>query len=205
MTGSAPPGSPAGPYAGRGHNVVSAPLPQTLFSEAQISRRVSELATAIAADPRLTIRPAVALVALSGAFVFAADLLRELYGRGLDLPVDFIGLSSYGAGTTTEGTVRLTRNPVLEVTDRTVLLIDDIIDSGHTLNFAVRHFTEAGAAEVVTCVLLDKPARRVISISPDYAGFECPDEFVVGYGMDFAGDYRGLPYVGVIRQPQQPA
>lgn len=201
MSGPASPGPPPRPAAGTRHNLVPRTLPDLRFTEAQIRARVGELAGAIAADTRLTIRPAVALVALSGAFIFAADLLRELYKRGLDLPVDFIGLASYGAGTTTEGTVRLTRNPALEVTDHTVLLIDDIIDSGHTLNFAIHHFVDAGASEVVTCVLLDKPARRVISITPDYAGFQCPDEFMVGYGMDFAGEYRGLPWVGVIRPP----
>ncbi len=201
MSGSASSGPPSPASDGARHNVVPDALPEPLFTESQIAERVGELAGAIAADPRLTIRPALALVALSGAFIFAGDLLRALYKRGLDLPVDFIGLASYGTGTTTEGTVRLTRNPALEVTDHTVLLIDDIIDSGHTLNFATHHFFDAGAVEVVTCVLLDKPARRVISIAPDYTGFQCPDEFVVGYGMDFAGEYRGLPWVGVIRPP----
>lgn len=188
-----------GSPSGAGHNRVPESLPEPLFTEAQIGARVAELAAEIAADPRLAVRPAVALAALSGAFIFAADLLRALYREGLDLPVDFIGLSSYGAGTKTEGTVRLTRNPVLEVTGRTVLLIDDILDSGFTLDFAVRHFIDAGAEELVTCVLLDKPTRRVVPITPDYVGFECPDEFVVGYGMDFAGAHRGLPWVGVIR------
>lgn len=200
MTGPAASGSASGPSGGVHPNRVPENVPAPLFSEIEIAQRVEELAAAIAADPRLGARPAIALAALSGAFVFAADLLRAIYRHGLDLPVDFIGLSSYGKGTTTEGTVRLTRNPVLEVTDRTVLLIDDIIDAGYTLNFAVHHFTDAGAADVVTCVLLDKPARRVIPIAPDYAGFKCPDEFVVGYGMDFAGLYRGLPYVGIVRE-----
>lgn len=172
--------------------------PEPLFTTEAIAERVKALAADLAADPRLG-SDTVALAALSGAFVFAADLLRALAHHGCIWPIDFIGLSSYGETTQSSGSVELTRAPTINVARKPVLLIDDILDSGRTLSFAVDHFKDADASHVVACVLLDKAACRKVPAQADYVGFECPDAFVVGYGMDFAQRYRGLPYVGVLR------
>ncbi|MGE0153413.1 MAG: hypoxanthine phosphoribosyltransferase [Reyranellaceae bacterium] len=167
---------------------------QIRFSAAEIAARVDALATEIAA--RL---PADVLVVavLKGSFVFTADLIRALSRHGVDWPMDFITLSSYGAGTASSGSVRLTRDVSEEIAGRTVLLIDDILESGRTLVFARDLFRERGAGKVWLCTLLDKPMRRAAAIEADFCGFRIGDEFVVGYGLDHAHHHRGLPYIGV--------
>jgi hypoxanthine phosphoribosyltransferase len=166
------------------------------FSADEIAQRVDALATEIAAK----LPPDVLIVAvLKGSFVFTADLIRALSRHGIDWPMDFITLSSYGAATASSGTVRLTRDVNEDVAGRTILLIDDILESGRTLSFARDLFLQRGASHVWLCALLDKPARRVAAIEADFAGFRIGDEFVVGYGLDHAHRHRGLPYIGVKR------
>lgn len=166
------------------------------FSAAEISTRVDALAVDIAAK-----LPADVLIVavLKGSFVFTADLIRALSRHGVDWPMDFITLSSYGAGTASSGTVRLTRDVNEDVAGRAVLLIDDILESGRTLMFARDLFLQRGASKVWLCTLLDKPMRRVAQIEADFAGFRIGDEFVVGYGLDHAHRHRGLPFIGVKR------
>jgi hypoxanthine phosphoribosyltransferase len=164
------------------------------FSAPEIAARVDALATEIAA--RLP-QDVLVVAILKGSFVFTADLIRALSRHGVDWPMDFITLSSYGEGTSSSGTVRLTRDVNEEIAGRSVLLIDDILESGRTLKFARDLFLQRGASQVWLCALLDKPTRRTAGIEADFAGFTVGDEFVVGYGLDHAHRHRGLPYIGV--------
>jgi len=135
---------------------------------------------------------------LRGSFMFLADLVRELHPRGLHPCIDFMTLQSYGSATESSGNVRITKDISVDLTGKTVLLVDDILDSGRTLRFAVRHVENKGAAHILTCCLLDKPARRAIDVKADFIGFEIPDTFVVGYGLDYDSHYRELPYLGEV-------
>jgi hypoxanthine phosphoribosyltransferase len=170
-------------------------IAEVLFSEEQIRQRVSELGRAISRD--LEGREAVVMALLKGSVLFFADLVRSM-----DVPVkvEFAWASSYGAGTTSSGEVRLKVFPEVELRDRTVVVVDDILDTGRTLNAVVQRLREDhGVTDVRTCVLLDKKARRAARIDADYAGFPVDDVFVVGYGLDFADRYRNLPYIGVLK------
>jgi len=165
------------------------------YSAAEIAARVDTLATDIAG--KLPADDVLIVAVLKGSFVFTADLIRALSRHGVDWPMDFVTLSSYGAATESSGNVRLTRDISEDVAGRSVLLIDDILESGRTLAFARDLFLERGASKVWLCTLLDKPTRRVAAIEADFTGFRIGDEFVVGYGLDHAHRHRGLPYIGV--------
>ena len=167
------------------------------FSAAEIAARVDVMADELAAQlPRDTRVVSV----LKGSFVFAADLIRALSRAGADWSMDFLTLSSYGAGTESSGQVRIVRDIVDDVRDRDVLLIDDILESGFTLTFARNLMKERGAHRVWICTLLDKPHKRRTELKADFVGFEAGDEFVVGYGLDWAHRFRGLPYIGVVEK-----
>ncbi|WP_038035717.1 hypoxanthine phosphoribosyltransferase [Thermopetrobacter sp. TC1] len=166
---------------------------RVLYSEEMIARRVEEMAAEIA---RRNPRRLLVVPILKGSFIFAADLLRAFYRVGLLPEVDFMILSSYGAGTRSSGTVKVLRDIETDVRDRDVLFVDDILESGRTLAHARDMLLKRGAARVMTAVLLDKPHHRVADIEADFRGFECPDLFVVGYGMDKAHAFRELPFVG---------
>lgn len=134
---------------------------------------------------------------LKGAILFMADLMKKL-----DIPaqIDFMKVSSYGAGTVSSGQIKITldlNRPDIAETD--ILIIEDIVDSGRTLNTLTALLRERGAKSVRTCSLLDKPSRREVDFTPDYIGKEIPDEFVIGYGLDYDEDYRTLPFVGVLK------
>ncbi|MCV6575199.1 MAG: phosphoribosyltransferase family protein, partial [Cohaesibacter sp.] len=129
-------------------------------------------------------------------------LLRALYRAGVPLEVEFMSLSSYGRDTKSTGTVRVVRDVETLVDGRDVLLIDDILESGRTLAFAKNLLKERGARRADVAVLLDKPGKRVAEIEGDYVGFDCPDEFVVGYGMDKGHAYREVPFVGYLNHDQ---
>jgi hypoxanthine phosphoribosyltransferase len=167
------------------------------FSDSEISARIEILAREVAA--RLPADTLVVAV-LKGSFVFAADLIRALSRVGTDWPMDFITLSSYGTGTESSGMVRIVRDLTDDVAGRDVLIIDDILESGRTLAFARDLLLQRGANRVWICTLLDKRGKRRAPIEADFIGFEVPDEFVVGYGLDWAHRYRGLPYIGVVRR-----
>lgn len=132
---------------------------------------------------------------LKGAWVFTADLVRQL---SIPVRCDFVRLSSYGAGTVPSGPPRLLLDLTEPIAGQHVLVIDDIVDTGISLEWLHRHLLAKQPASLKTCVLLDKPARREVDVEPDYVGFEIPDRFVVGYGIDYAERYRELPYIGYI-------
>ncbi len=168
---------------------------EILFSASTIARRNLELAKDIAENLN---RDLLVISVLKGSFIFAADLIRAMHDAGAEPEVEFIMISSYGAGTTS-GEIKLLRDIDNDVSGRDLLLIDDILESGKTLKFVSELMLSRGAASVSVAVLLDKRMRRTSDIEPDYVGFDCPDYFVVGYGMDVAHAFRELPYVGVVK------
>ena len=170
----------------------SLPRPRELFSEAQIARRIGELAEAIAAGPLPEREPLLLICLLRGAFIFSADLMRALDRLGVEAEIEFLGLSSYGKGRQSSGEVRITADLQTPLEGRDAIVLDDILDSGRSLAFARAHLTSRGAARVRTCVLVSKEVPRAIDVTPDLVGFTCPDIFIVGYGMDDAGRYRAL-------------
>jgi len=163
-----------------------------LITETQLARRVRTLACEIERD--FHGREMVVISLLNGTVMFLADLLRHL---NLPLRLDFLGVSSYGEGSES-GQLIFTKELRLDVRGRDVLLVDDILDTGQTLNRVLPKLRALKPRRTKICVLLDKPARRVEKIEADYIGFTVPDEFVVGYGLDFAERYRNLPFVGVL-------
>jgi hypoxanthine phosphoribosyltransferase len=168
---------------------------EVLYSASMIASRNLELAKEIASrkyDDLLVIS------VLKGSFIFAADLIRAMHDAGLEPEVEFIFISSYGAGTTS-GEVRVLRDIDNDVAGRDVLLIDDILESGKTLSFARELMLSRGAKSCSIAVLLDKKMRRQTTMEAEYVGFDCPDHFVVGYGMDVAHAFRELPFVGVVK------
>jgi hypoxanthine phosphoribosyltransferase len=165
---------------------------QVLITEQQIARRVRQMSEQLMRD--FAGREFVIVSLLNGTVMFLADLIRHL---SLPLRLDFIGVSSYGVGTES-GELVFTKELRLEVRGRDVLLVDDILDTGRTMNRVLSKLRQLRPRRIQTCVLLDKPARRVESVQADYVGFTIPDLFVVGYGLDFAERYRNLPFVGVL-------
>lgn len=166
-----------------------------LISEAQIQQRIDELARRIQQD--YADKPLTIVGVLTGCLMFLADLVRRL-----DLPIRIalIQASSYRGETTTPGALRIQDELVPELNGRHVLLIDDILDTGRTLSHLVRHLQGMSPASLRTAVLLRKQGRLEIPIEPDYCGFDIPDAFVVGYGLDFNDEHRQLPYVAVLEQ-----
>ncbi|MGD0743661.1 MAG: hypoxanthine phosphoribosyltransferase [Verrucomicrobiota bacterium] len=165
---------------------------RVLITEEQIARRVKSLAREIERDFRG--REMVVVSLLNGTVMFLADLIRHL---NLPLRLDFMGVSSYGPGTES-GELVFTKELRLDVRGRDVLLVDDILDTGKTMSRVLPKIQALKPRRIKICVLLDKPGRRTEDIEPDYAGFEIPDWYVVGYGLDFAERYRNLPFVGVL-------
>ncbi|HYS17432.1 MAG TPA: hypoxanthine phosphoribosyltransferase [Candidatus Binatia bacterium] len=173
---------------------MGAPRPgRVLVSEGQIAARVAELGQALARDYAQA-NPVLVGV-LQGAVPFVADLMR---GLPIDLTVDFLRASSYGSGTSSSGTVRLVADLAVDIADRHVLLVDDIVDTGLTLAALKRTLEARRPRSVRTCVLLDKTGRRETEVTIDYVGFTIPNVFVVGYGLDYDGLYRNLPYVATL-------
>lgn len=168
---------------------------EPLFTPEAIAERNRAMAAEIAASPK---KDLLVISILKGSFIFAADLIRALHTAGLAPEVEFITLSSYGKGTKSQG-VKIIKDIDSDVRGRDVLLIDDILESGRTLRFARDLMYERGANNVDIAVLLDKRSRREGSLDAEYVGFECPDYFVVGYGMDVAYAFRELPFVGVVK------
>lgn len=165
-----------------------------LIPAARLRARVRELAAQIEHD--YARRELVIVSLLTGSVTFIADLMRFV---NLPLHLDFIGVSSYRDGTVSRELV-FTKELRLDVRNRDVLLVDDILDTGRTFRAVINRLNKLKPASIRTCVLLDKPSRRKVKLQPDYAAFEIPDLFVVGYGLDFAERYRNLPFVGVMRE-----
>jgi len=167
-----------------------------LISEQDLQARVVELGQAINEMYTDADRPLLVCV-LKGAFLFLADLTRRLEMRH---EVDFMEVSSYGAGTESSGVVRILLDLEQNIEGRHVLIVEDIIDSGRTLDYITRNLRTRGPASLRVCTLLSKPSRREIDVPMDFVGFDVPDEFVVGYGLDFAEEYRNLPFIGVLKK-----
>ncbi len=169
---------------------------RTLYSETDVSARIDMMAAEIARD-----MPATFLMApvLTGAFIMASDLLRALYKHGADPAVDFVQLSSYGGARASSGVVTLLKDFSVDLNNKSVLIVDDVLDTGRSLHFAKRMVLERGAAEAKICVLVRKDTGRSDDIDADYVGFEAgADDFLVGYGMDDDGCKRGVPFIGAI-------
>ncbi|PGL71417.1 hypoxanthine phosphoribosyltransferase [Bacillus sp. AFS055030] len=170
-------------------------IKDTLISETDLKNRVKELAEQIEQD--FNNEPLILVVVLKGSFVFAADLVREMKSN---INVDFISVSSYSNQTESTGKVRLLKDLDENITDKNVVVIEDIIDSGLTLHFLRDHLQMHKPKSIKICTLLDKPERRKIDLPVDYVGFVIPDEFIVGYGIDYAQQYRNLPYIATVEE-----
>ena len=168
---------------------------RVLFDAETIAARNREMAAEIAAAGY---RDLLVVPILKGSFIFAADLLRALHDVGLSPEVEFIQLSSYDSSKVSSGKVSLVRDVESNLSGRDVLLVDDILESGRTIAFARDLLMERGARKVGVAVLLEKSGKLAQPLTAEYVGFECPDVFVVGYGMDAAHAFRGLPFVGVV-------
>jgi len=168
-----------------------------LYGEDIIAKRILELADEIAV---MKLERLLVISVLKGSFIFAADLLRAVHGAGMAPEVEFLSLSSYGAGTTSSGEIKIQRDIESDVAGRDVIILDDILESGRTLAYAKDLIAARGANKVKLCVLLDKPLKRAVDIQADLVGFDCPDLFVVGYGMVMGHAFRQLPFVGVIKE-----
>ncbi len=169
-------------------------IDHVLISEEQISRRVKELGAQISEDYEG--KDVVLVCILKGAVIFFADLARAITCH---MEMDFLSISSYGNNTKTSGIVRISKDMDTSITGRHVLIVEDIMDSGLTLNHLTHLLKAREPASLKIACLLDKPERRECAITPDYVGFVIPNEFVLGYGLDYEQRYRNLPYVGVMK------
>jgi len=170
-------------------------LPPELISRDRIEQRVTELAAAIARDHADAEGGVLLVGVLKGAFIFLADLARALT---VPNAVDFLALSSYGTNGATRGAVRIVLDLRASIRGRHVLVVEDIVDTGHTLAYIQRMLTVRQPASLRTCALVTKPARREVDVQIDYLGFEIPDVWVVGYGLDHSDRWRTLPYIGAL-------
>ncbi len=168
---------------------------RVLISEEQIRNRIAAVAAemnALYSDAE----PPILVCILKGAFMFLADLTRQLSFRH---EVDFMEISSYGQGTTSSGVVRILLDLASSIEGRHVIIVEDIVDTGHTLDYILRNFASRNPASLRVATLLNKPSRREIEVPVDFVGFEVPNEFVMGYGLDYAEQYRNVPYIGVLK------
>ena len=170
---------------------------QVLFTHEEIQRRVSELAKEIEEDYKNLEGDIYCVGILKGAVVFYTDLVCRI---GLPVRFDFMIASSYGNATKSSGTVRILKDLDFDITGCHVIVVEDIIDSGTTMEYLKKYLQNRKAASVRLCSFLSKPSRRTVDVDIDYCGFEVPDEFLVGYGLDYAGLYRNLPYIGVLKR-----
>ena len=167
---------------------------RVLIDEEEIRQKVKELGAQITRD--YAGKNPFFLGVLKGCYVFMADLVRNV---DLHCSMDFMAVSSYGGGTSTTGAVRITKDLSRDIEGKDVVIVEDILDSGVTLSYLKSYLTNRKPASIRIVTLLDKPSRRRAEITADYCGFSVPDEFVVGYGLDYAEDYRNLPYIGILK------
>ncbi len=173
---------------------LEADVAEILIDEEPLQVRIDELGREISADYEG--RDLLLVGVLKGAVFFLADLMRRL---SVPCEIDFMAISSYGAGTDSSGVVRILKDLDASIAGRDVLVLEDIIDSGLTLSYLMRSLAAREPASLEVCALLTKPERREIEIPVRYVGFEIPNKFVIGYGLDYAERYRNLPYIGVLR------
>jgi hypoxanthine phosphoribosyltransferase len=167
---------------------------KVLISEEELKNRVQEMGNEL--YDRFEGKKPIFLGVLKGSFVFIADLMRACQ---LKSDIEFIAVSSYANATESSGRVRIVQDVQHDITGRDIIVVEDILDSGNTLAYLKDYLLGKGAASITIVTLLDKPARRAKAITADYAGFVVPDEFVVGYGLDYAQQYRNVPYIGVLK------
>jgi len=169
-------------------------IEEILFDQKTIEKKVKELADQISKD--YAGKEVVLIAILKGAIVFMSDLMRHL---SIPILIDFVQVSSYGASTTSSGVITLKKDIDTEISGKDVLLIEDIIDYGYTLDYLLKKFKERNPKSLKICCFLDKKARRKVEVPLAYKGFEVPDKFIVGYGLDFAEKYRNLPYIATLK------
>ena len=167
---------------------------EILITTDQLQRRITEMGAEITRD--YTGRRPELICVLKGAMLFMSDLMREI---DLNLSIDFIAVSSYGKGKNSTGEVRIVKDLDEPLEGRDIILVEDILDTGLTLNYLVNNFRSRGSTSITIATLLNKPERRKVQVTPDYCGFNIPDKFVVGYGLDYSERYRNLPYIGVVK------
>lgn len=166
---------------------------RVMYTEEQVVSKINELAERINADYKE--EPVTVVCILKGAAPFACDLMKRLT---MPVTVDFMMVSSYGDGTVSSGNLRIKKNLEEDIVDKNVIVVEDIVDSGRTLKYLKQDLKDRGAKSVRLCTLLSKPARHEVEVEVEYIGYEIPDEFVVGYGLDYAQKYRNLPYIGIV-------
>jgi hypoxanthine phosphoribosyltransferase len=173
---------------------MHADVEEVLLTGEEVQARVAELGAQLAADYEG--REPVLVSVLKGSIIFLADLVRAM---PIPLSIDLMEVSSYGTSTESSGQVRILKDLSTSIEGREVIVVEDIIDTGLTLNYLLRYLHDKGPASIRICCLLDKPARRLAPIEIDYRGFTIADRFVIGYGLDYGERYRNLPYIGVLR------
>lgn len=171
-------------------------IEKIMFSRAEIAAKIKEMVRNIKEDFKRE-KTLVMVALLKGSVIFLADLIRQI---DMSVEFDFIGTSSYGRSAISKAYVEIYKDLMFEVKGKSVILVDDILDTGKTAKVVMKHLLDKGAKQVKLCVLLDKPSRREVDIKADYAGFEIDDVFVVGYGLDFKDRYRNLPYIAVLKK-----
>ena len=169
-------------------------LGEVLISRDQIAARVAEMGKEISKD--YAGKELLVVGILRGSVPFMADLIREIDNP---LTIDFMSVSSYGSETKSSGIVKIVKDLDEPLKGKDVIVVEDIVDSGRTLSYLLEMLRDRGPASLALCTLLDKPDRRVVHVDVDYTGFQIPDEFVVGYGLDYAQRYRNLPYIGIVK------
>ncbi len=168
---------------------------EVMITDDQIREKTAELGRKLTEDYRG--KNPLLICVLKGGLMFLADLMREIR---IPVEIDFMAVSSYGDATESSGVVRILMDLDRNIGGRHVLIVEDIIDTGRTLNYIIENLRTRGPASIKVCTLLDKPARRILDIPIDYVGFEIPDRFVIGYGLDYGEIYRNLPFVGVLKR-----
>ncbi len=174
--------------------VLGKDIEKVLITEEEINKRISELAAQIQEDYKD--KQPLLICILNGACMFYVNLISEI---DIPLTMNFMRISSYGGGTESSGNVRIIYDLETDIEGKDVIIVEDIIDSGNTLYKLTNTLMKRGAASIKTCCLLDKPSRRVVDINADYVGFVVPDEFLVGYGLDYDGIYRNMRFIGTLK------
>ncbi len=171
-------------------------IAKVMFTEEELQKKIAEIGARITRDYADAEEEIYCVGILKGAVVFYTDLVRAI-----DLPVrfDFMIASSYGSGTVSSGSVKILKDLDYDIEGKHLIVVEDIIDSGTTMNYLMKYFRERKPASLKLCSLLSKPSRRTVDVQIDYCGFEVPDEFLVGYGLDYAEKYRNLPFIGILK------
>lgn len=175
-------------------HILAQDVAEILLTEEQIAVKIAELGERISKD--YAGKDLLAIGILKGAILFMSDLIRKIT---IPVKTDFVAVSSYGASTRSSGIVRILKDLDESVEGKHLLIVEDIVDTGLTLKYLVENLSSRRPASIKVCTLMDKPARREVQIVPDYTGFQIPDKFVVGFGLDYAERYRNLPFIGVLK------